>query len=291
MTAKTAKAPTKKPKTTKSKAAEVTKVKATQKTPAKKFDTGSLRAWNIRLGAVLAVEAVAVVVAGSSKAAELTTQYLSKDTLATEATGSEVLATATRHLADVRVSWLVAAFLLVFAATFLLAATLLRKHYENWLQRGVNKLRWLGFGVGTGLMAVSVAMLSGITDLGYLFLVLSSLIVLGSLATIVELIGIGRKLRKFTVVTALYTAALPVVVILLTLLGVLMYDGALPVFMYYVYGSMFLFSGAFAAACILRLRKRGKWADVLYSEKMFLGLGFAAATVLALQIFAGALQP
>ena len=290
MTAKAAKAPTKKTKTAKPKA----KVAATTKPSVAQKETGSpknnLRAWNLRLGLLLVVMAVAVVVAGNSETVPVTTQYLAKDTLASEAAGHDVLATATRHLADVRLSWIVAKFLLIFAVFYLLYATLLRKHYETWLDGGVNKLRWVSLGAGTGLMAVAVAMLSGISDLGYLVLIFSSLLILGSLSTVVELIGPGRKLRKYVIITALCTAALPVIVIGRTAAGVPLYDGSLPTYMYYLYGSMFLVAGAVAAACIFRLRKRGKWADTYYTERMFMGLGFAAATILALQIFAGALQ-
>jgi hypothetical protein len=294
MTAKAAS--TKKTKTAKPKAvaAKVTaKAKTTEqpKGPVKD-DKSVLRKWHLYLGGVLVAEAAAVVVAGASKTVELTTQYLSKDALATEAAGgSEVLATATRHLADVPLSWMVAAFLVVFGASFLLLATVWRKYYEAWLERGVNKARWVAYGVGTGLMAVTVAMLSGITDLGYLILIFASLAALGSISTIVELIGPGRHLRKYVIITALGAAALPVVAIGLTLKGVLLYGGSLPMYVYFVYASMFLAVVAFALGCILRLRRRGRWMDTFYTERAFMLLGFGAATVLALQIFAGALQP
>lgn len=300
MTAKAAKAPTKKTKTTKPKAAAASKPKVTNtvaKTPAKPTSKKSplspkdgLRKMNLALGVVLAAEAVAVVVAGNSRAVQITNQYTAKDVLASEATGHEVLATATRHLTDVRLSWLVALFLLVFAVNFVLLATVWRKHYEAWLERGVNKLRWVGSGIGIGLMAVTVAALSGINDLGYLVLIGGALAILGSLSTIVELLGPGRRLRKYVIITALFTAALPVLVIAGAAVGAVMY-GDVATYMYFVYGSMLLFALAYAIACILRLRRRGKFADSFYSEKAFMTLGFAAATVLALQIFAGALQP
>ncbi len=292
MTAKAAKAPTKKTKTVKAKAtASNSKAKTTAKVVEAKAGGNNLVAWNLRLGIVLLLLAVAVVVVGESTTTPLTSQYLAKDALASAAAGHDVFAAATKHLWDVPVSWLVAKFLVAFGALFLLTATVWRKHYENWLAKGVNKIRWIGFGLGTGLMAVTVAMLSGITDLGYLLLVLASLLVLGSLATTVELIGPGRRLRKYEVITALGVAALPVVVLGLNLKGVLLYNGDMPAYLYYVYGSMFLVAAAFALACIFRLRRRGKWADVVYTEKMMMGLGFTAAVVLALQIFAGVLQP
>ena len=257
--------------------------------PAKKARKFSLAAWNLQLGIVLVALAAGVVIFGGAQSAPLTTQYLAKDTLGSEVAGRDVLATATHHLADVRISWLVAAFLVVFAASFLLVATVWRKRYENWLTRGFNKMRWIGFGASTGLMGVTIAALSGITDLGYLLLIFGALVILGALSTITELIGIGRRLRKFTIITALFTAALPVVVIALTLAGALMYKGSLPVYLYYVYGSMFLFAGAVAVGCVLRLRQVGKWADGTFAEKTFMGWGFAAAVALALQVFAGAL--
>jgi len=250
-----------------------------------------LRNLSLRLGAVLLVLAIAIVIAGNSSTVPLTTQYLAKDVLATEAAGGkEVLATATRHLADINVSWLVAKFLVVFAALFILLPTVWRKHYEAWLDQGVNKLRWVGFGLGAGVAAAIITALSGISDIGYLLLIFASLAILGSLATVVDLIGPGRKLRKYVAITALGAAALPVVVIALTLGGTIVYGGNLPAYMYFIYGSMLLFTVAFALAYFLRLRRRGRWADSLFAERGFMLLGFTAAVILALQIFAGALQ-
>lgn len=250
-----------------------------------------LRNLSLRLGAVLLVLAIVIVIAGNSSTVPLTTQYLAKDVLATEAAGGkEVLATATRHLADINVSWLVAKFLVVFAALFILLPTVWRKHYEAWLDQGVNKLRWVGFGLGAGAAATAVAALSGISDVGYLLLIFASLAILGSLATAVDLIGPGRKLRKYIAITALATAVLPVVIIGLTSLGAVLYGGSLPSYLYFVYGSSLLFAAAFMLAYYLRLRRRGRWADAFYAERGFMLLGFTAAVILALQIYAGAIQ-
>jgi len=262
----------------------------TAKPAAPKNAFAALRNWNIRIAAVLAAEAVAVVVAGGTQTVPITTQYLSANALASEAAGHQVLAVATRHLVDVRLSWVVAKFLLIFAVVYLLTGTLLRKRYEAGLNRGVSKFRWVGFGIGTGVMADAIAMLSGISDLGYLIMIFGSFVVLGGLATITELIGGGRKLRKFGIVTALFTVALPVLAIAFTALGVFKFGGDLPTFVYYIYTSMLLVTVAFVLACIFRLRQRGKWADTIYTEKMFMLLGLVAASILAWQIFAGALQ-
>lgn len=302
MTVKTAKAPAKKTKTTtksavksapKPKLAPVSKpeIAAADKTASKRKPIDP-RAWNFRLGLVLLAEAVAVVTAGSSKTVELTTQYLAKDTLASEALGKEVLSAASRHLVDVRLSWIIAAFLLVFGATYVLTATLWRKQYQSWLERGVNKLRWVGFGLGGGVAVAAVAMLSGITDVSTLGFTVGSFVLAGLLATAVELVGDGRKpLRRLLGLGAVLAVFLPWLTFVRTAAAVPMYNGTLPAFMYYVYAVLTLLLVAVILAVVMRVKRRGKWADTKYAELMFVVLGFVGATVLALQVFAGALQP
>lgn len=260
---------------------------------AAKNPKGNARAWSLRLGVLLVAEAVAVVVAGGTKTVELTMQYLATDTLASDLAGkgTEVLATATRHLVDVRVSWLVAAFLLVLGATYILAATVWRKKYDQWLDEGVNKLRWAGLGLAGGLTMATVAMLSGVSDVSTLTLILGSILLAGVLATSVELIGDGRKpLRRLLALGAVLAVFLPWLTFVRTLGAVPMYDGALPTFMYFVYSSVTLLVIAVVLAGYLRTKRRGKWADAFYAENMFVALGFVGANIVALQIFAGALQ-
>jgi hypothetical protein len=249
----------------------------------------SLRKWNIRLAVLLAIQAVVIVVVGGSQTVPITAQYLSVDQLASQAAGHEVLAPAVRHLWDVQLSWIAAKMLLAFALVYLLAATVFRTRYEAWLERGVNKLRWIGFGFGGGLVAVAVAMLSGISELGTLVLIYGSSVAAGLSALAVELVG-PRRLRKLLVATA-FVAAVPVLGVLLSNAGrVMLFDGALPDFVYYVYACVVLLFAAGVLASYFRLKLRGKWADVVYTEQMFMFLGFLTASVVAWQIYAGALQ-
>ncbi len=291
MTAKAAKASTKKPKTTKAKpsAAVIKKPNVNEKTPAS--PKAALRTWNIRLGVVLVLLAIAVVVVGGSATLPITTQYLAKDTLASEAAGHEVVATATRHLWDVHVSWTVAKFLVIFAAVYLLAATLLRAKYEAWLDRGVNGLRWVGLGLGGGTVATTVAMLSGVSDVSTLTLVFGSIALAALLAGVAEFVGSGRQVRRLLAAGAVVAVVLPWLVLPRTLGGSLMYNGNMPTYMYYLYATVTLLIIAVVTATAMRLKQRGKWADTFYTERMFMMLGFLVAVAPALQIFAGVLQP
>lgn len=306
MTVKTAKAPTKKTKTTKTvKSAKTSKPKATVvaavkskkpeapiKSADKKVDDKrSLRLWNVRLGVVLLLLAIAVVVAGNSTSVPLTMQYLTKDGLASEVAGHEVLAPAIRHIWDVQVSWIVAKMLAIFGIVYLLAATLLRKRYEAWLDSGVNVLRWLGFGLGGGVAMVAVATLSGVSDVSMLTLIVGSVILAAVLALAVELLGSGRRLRRLLGIGAILAIFFPWLVLARSAAGVVMYDGAMPTYLYFVYAVVTLLVVAVGLALYMRTKQRGRWASTFYTERMFIFLGFLVSVVLALQIFSGALQP
>lgn len=251
----------------------------------------ALRLWNIRLGIVLLVVAVAVVVAGDSSSAPLTTQYLANDALATEAAGgTEVLAPAVRHVADVPISWIVAKFLAIAAGAYLLAATLWRERYEAWFDQGVNKLRWAGFGLAGGVAVAGIAMLGGVSDLATLLLIFGSVALASVFAAALEQLGPNHRLRRLLSAGAVAGLALPVVGYIANVAGALKYNGSLPMYLYFVYAVVVLWFVAIALAAHFRAERRGKWAGAFYAEKAYMLLGFAAAVVLALQIFVGALQ-
>ena len=281
---------TAKAKTAGAKAAASTKTVDAKVAPGKTSKYQGLRKWNLGLAALLVVQAVAIIVVGGSQTVPVTANYLAVDALASDAAGHQVLAVATRHLADVHLSWLVAKFLLIFALVYLLAGTVWRAKYEAWLERGVNKLRWVGLGLGGGAMAATIAVLGGISDVATLALITSSVAFAGLCALAYELLGKGRRLDWLLIVGVAFGALLPWLVFLGGMVGVAMFGGTLPTFVYYMYLSTFLFAAAVGLAAALRSKRQGRWADTVYTERMYMLLGFLAASVLAWQVFAGALQ-
>jgi hypothetical protein len=301
MTAAT-KSSAKKSKTTKPKAAAAKKDKAeTVKTEPKiaspikanktKEPKKSLYDWNRGFGVALLLLAIAVLVIGNASSEPVTTQYLAKDELASAIGGKSVLAPAIRHLFDVPLSWMVAGFLSTFGVIYLLAATLVRTKYEAWLDRGVNNLRWLGFGLGGGLIIATISMLSGVSDISTLGLIFGSVLIASFLALAVEDLGAARQLRRMLAGGAILLLFLTWLIFVRSSGAVFMYDGSLPTYLYYLYASATLLLVAVCTALYLRVEKRGRWSDTFYTEKMFMGLGFVVASLLALQVFAGALQP
>jgi hypothetical protein len=68
-------------------------------------------------------------------------------------------------------------------------------------------------------------------------------------------------------------------------------SGNIPDFVYWIYGTMFVFFTSFAINMYLQYTKRGKWANYYNGERGYMVLSLVAKTLLAWQVFAGALRP
>ena len=63
----------------------------------------------------------------------------------------------------------------------------------------------------------------------------------------------------------------------------------MPGFVYAIYVSLFVCFNCFAVNQWLQYRRRGRFADYLYGEKVYLVLSLVAKSVLAWQIYGGSL--
>jgi hypothetical protein len=235
------------------------------------------------------------VLLGSNAAAPVTTQYLSLDTLGTDANGHQMLAGAMRHLFDARLGWVVGAFLLILAVVHFTMAYVSRDWHESRLRRGFNELRAAALGLGSGVMVVTIALLGGISDIAtlvFLFVATSLGCLLGLAAEIVVAHNGGKMSRFSHLMCGVSTTAvvLPWVVFAGQILSAALYNGHVPAYLYGIYASMFVLFAIGMWVTHLRIIRKGKWADAAYTERAFMLLIFVAATALAWQVFAGALH-
>jgi hypothetical protein len=131
-----------------------------------------LRKWNIWLAVLYGLQAVAVLVVGSTQLAPLTTSFLTVDSLRSTTSGSLVLAPATHHLFDLNLLYVAFAVMAILAAAYASQATWLRTRYEVGLKQNFNATRWAGYGLTASLLFVVLAILVGVTDLTTLLVLL-----------------------------------------------------------------------------------------------------------------------
>lgn len=240
-----------------------------------------------------AVQAILVLVLSGTSTFPIVTNYLSLNTLATEATGSPVLAPAQRTLFDINLAYLIVAFFAMSAIAHAFIATVYRKRYEADLAKGINKARWIEYSLSASTMMVAIALLSGVYDL-------SSLIMIFALDAIMNLMGLAMEVTNqgkqkpnwLTYWVGCLAGIVPWIVFGIYVWGASAFgSGNIPTFVYWIYGSIFIFFNSFAINMYLQYKKKGKWADYLYGERVYMILSLVAKSALAWQVFAGTLRP
>lgn len=252
-----------------------------------------LHTWNKWLALAHAVQAAAILLISTTRTFPITTNYLTLDPLASEASGNPVLALATRTLAEVNIAHLVAAFFIISAIAHATAAWWCRKSYEVNLSQGVNRIRWFEYAASASVMLVSIALLTGVSDASSLLMIFMFSAVMNLLGLAMEVYNVGKSQPNWLAfIIGCIAGVVPWIVLAAYLAGSSAYGtGQIPAFVYWIYGSLFVFFDCFALNMWLQYKKVGKWANYLYGERMYMILSLVAKSALAWQVFFGALRP
>jgi hypothetical protein len=233
------------------------------------------------------VQGVAILVLSQGTTYPITINYLTTDTLATQAAGKMVLAPAMRHLFDVRIAWLVAALFFVLAIGHLLAGLTLRKRYDSYIKNANNPLRWVSYGVASSIMLVTIGLLVGVYDIASLMMTVGLGLLSGLAYFVMERHNlVGKNINWLGYIAACFAVVIPVKALGTYLWGTKVYgSGKVSNFVYGIFASLAAFLVLFAANTYLSYKRKGRWADYTYGERVFMALSLVASTVLAWQIF------
>jgi hypothetical protein len=221
----------------------------------------------------------------------ITTSYLTKDQLASAASGQDILVSASRHLFDLNLAYIVAAFFLIGALAHLGVATFYRRRYEKDLRRGVNRTRWIEYSFSLSIMMAGIAMLSGIYDI-------SSLLMIFGLTAVMSLMGLLMEYRNenmkhvdwFAYMVGIGAGLLPWLVLVIYIWGSHAYGSGVPTYVYWIFGSLLVLFYTFAANMYLQYKQLGRWSTYLFGERAYIVISLTAKTILAWQVFAGTLH-
>lgn len=205
---------------------------------------------------------------------------------------TQSLVPATKTLFQMPYIWLIVGFFLLSAVAHLFIATVYNRAYVRNLARGINKVRWIEYALSASIMMVAIAMLVGVYDV-------SSLVMLFGLSAIMNLMGLAmelynqkaEKVRWFAYWVGCLAGLIPWLVIAFYIWLSSAQGSGPPTFVYFIFGSIFVFFNCFALNMFLQYKKVGKWADYLYGERVYIWLSLIAKTALAWQVFAGTLRP
>jgi len=241
-----------------------------------------LRLWNAVLALLHAAQGIAILLLASDASIPITWSYVDGP----PATGAE----QTETLWELPFGPAVAAFLFLAALDHgLMAAPRVVGWYERNLGRGVNPARWYEYSLSASLMIVLIAMLTGIRDL-------SALIALFAANAAMILFGLameranapGREVDWRPFLYGCIVGAAPWIAIAIQL-GHAESEADVPTFVFAIFFSLFVLFFSFALNMALQYSRRGPWRDYLFAERSYLVLSLVAKTLLAWQVYAGAL--
>lgn len=245
------------------------------------LNPGRLRAFNLVMGLVHAVQGVAVLALSTDFSLPVTGTFMQGPP------GSEP--PALTEIFELPIGPAVAAFLFISAvAHFLIAAPGIYGWYLANLARSRNYARWLEYSVSSSLMMVLIAMLTGISDAAALvaiFGVNAAMILFGWLMEHRERPGDASWL---SFIFGSIAGIVPWIAIGIYFVspGV---DATPPAFVVAIFISLFVFFNSFALNMVLQYARIGPWRDYLYGERAYIVLSLTSKSALAWQVFAGTL--
>lgn len=243
-----------------------------------------LRKLNVLAGILHTVSLVAILLLANDAALPVRATYMS------DAPGTGSFA-APVDLFSTNIAFTVAAFMALSAFFhFLVSSPAVFPKYVDGLTRHINVHRWVEYSLSSSIMIVLILQLNGVTDYVALLAVFglnACMILFGWLQERYTTPGSGDMLPFWFGCIA---GALPWVAVTINLFSPKgPADTAVPGFVYGIVVSLFVSFNCFAIVQWRQYRAKGKWADYLHGERWYITLSFVAKSLLAWQVFSGAL--
>ncbi len=243
-----------------------------------------LKKLNLLAGLLHLFSLIAILVLSTDVGLPINATYMS------DAPGTGSFA-APIELFSLNISYTVAAFMALsaFFHFFVISGPIFPK-YVDGLKHHINIYRWIEYSLSSSIMIVLILQLNGVTDYIALIAVFGvnvSMILFGWLQERYVEPGSG-DMRPFWF--GCIAGAVPWVAIFINMLSPSgPPETTVPGFVIGIVISLFIFFNCFAIVQWKQYRAQGKWSDYLYGERTYIVLSFVAKSLLAWQVFSGAL--
>jgi hypothetical protein len=196
------------------------------------------------------------------------------------------------NLFSLNISYTVAAFMALSAFFhFFVSSGPIFPKYVDGLKRHINIYRWIEYSLSSSIMIVIILQLNGVTDyiaLMAIFGVNVSMILFGWLQERYSQPGSGDMLPFWFGCIAGVVPWAAIFINMLSPKGPV--ETTVPGFVIGIVISLFIFFNCFALVQWKQYKAKGKWADYLHGERWYIILSLVAKSLLAWQVFVGALM-
>lgn len=238
----------------------------------------NLRIWNLALTVLHLGQAAAMLALTNDFALKVLSSFPAGPP------GTEGLATST--LFEVRVGWIIGAFLALAGIDHLLTSTTARKTYERDLKGGINRFRWAEYSISASLMLVIICMYWGILTLAALVAVVGANVAMILFGWLQE--KMNPPGRTSTTMMPFWFGTLvgiaPWIAMGVNISQIPLEEAPAGLSLILLVQAIFFF--CFGLNQWLQYKGVGKWRSYMFGEKTYLILSLGAKSLLAWQIFA-----
>lgn len=197
------------------------------------------------------------------------------------------------ELFDINIGAGVVGFLALSALFhFIISSPMFFERYKGGLKQNHNYFRWVEYSLSSSVMIWLIAQLTGVSDFAALigiFAVNASMIFFGAIQEKYEVPGNGKGLPF---IMGSMTGIVPWLIIFVYTLQPGSANAAeIPGFVYGIIVALFIFFNTFAFNQAFQYKKIGPWSNYLFGEATYITLSLVAKTILAWQVFSGAIIP
>jgi hypothetical protein len=243
-----------------------------------------LRKLNRNAGLLHLASFIAIILLANDAKLPVNATYL------TEAPGTGNFSSPVQ-LFNLNIGYMVASFLFLSAFFhFFITSPKIFPRYTDGLSKHINVYRWVEYSLSSSIMIIVILQLNGVSQISTLIAVFgvnASMILFGWLQEKYTTPGNGDMLPFWFGCIA---GIVPWVVVIFNLLhpkGPT--ETSVPGFVYGIVISLFLLFNCFAIVQWKQYKAKGRWANYLHGERIYIVLSLVAKSLLAWQVFAGAL--
>jgi len=243
-----------------------------------------LRTLNRTAGLLHLASFIAIILLANDASLPVNATYL------TEAPGTGNFSSPVQ-LFNLNIGYMVASFLFLSAFFhFFITSSKIFPRYTDGLSKHINVYRWVEYSLSSSIMIIVILQLNGVSQISTLIAVFgvnASMILFGWLQEKYTTPGNGDMLPFWFGCIA---GIVPWVVVIFNLLhpkGPT--QTSVPGFVYGIVISLFILFNCFAIVQWKQYKAKGKCANYLHVERIYIVLSLVAKSLLAWQVFAGAL--
>jgi hypothetical protein len=244
----------------------------------------ALKKMNVLAGCLHLVSFIAILLLANDFSLPVRAIYL------TEAPGTGNF-TDGINLFNLNTGYMVAAFMALSAFFhFFVSSPQVFPKYVDGLTRHINVYRWVEYSLSSSIMIIVILQLNGVTQISTLIAVFGvnvSMILFGWLQEKYTTPGNGDMLPFWFGCIA---GIVPWIVVVFNLLhpkGPT--EASAPAWVIGIVVSLFVLFNCFAIVQWKQYKAKGKWANYLHGERIYIVLSLVAKSLLAWQVFSGAL--